>query len=206
MTQKEIDDIQATLEAPGAGIPWYSKIFLKTIIKPFVAARTPLSETELLFVKSFEKIQKEIRGLSDDQLSKRTLVPRLQGLEDSSRFWSIKMTIEHIDIVSRALHRVIKDLSEEKPHQVIADTALVKPLGTTRIEEILQSHMNFAKNEFPKIKELVSSRDSKTTHLHPWFGAMTARQWFWLIAIHQNLHLNQIRAIKTELNKSKLNF
>ncbi len=191
--------LQQKLAAPGAGVPLPQKLVMRFLIKPFVAARTPWEVSEKKFRRMNEKILSELVGLNEQQLSAQVLVPPQRGLEDSSRFWSIKMAIEHLVIVTSEMARAIKSLSKgEVPHGK-ADTAAVKPQNQLTVQEILKKFNKLITSDFEALNSSIENRSSKTRFSHPWFGPMTAKEWYWLMALHHGLHLKQIREIKKGL-------
>ncbi|MEQ1723327.1 MAG: DinB family protein [Pseudobdellovibrio sp.] len=187
------------LAAPGAGIPWYQKLLLRLVISPFVAAKTDWSVSEARFNKVTSKILKEIDGLTEAQLSARVLVPPQMGLEDSSRYWSIAMVLEHIVIVGSVISSGIYELSCGRIPDYKADTAAVKPIGSMSVQEALTRFKAFSLEEYPKLLPSLKNRNSNLKLHHPWFGMFTAQQWFWLLTTHHALHLKQIREIKKGL-------
>jgi hypothetical protein len=194
-SQNNIDFIPK-LDKPGAGIPLTNRLFLRFFIKPFIAKRTPWKTCEKMFLQISEKILRETQSLTDEQLSKKIVVPPMRGLEDSSRYWSVAMAIEHLVIVGKKMHFAISELSQGRLVQEIADTAKVKPLGEMPPAQAIHDFRQFVEKDFPALEKFVSQKDSPLEHIHPWFGPMSARQWYWLLGVHQNIHLQQIREIK----------
>ena len=185
------------LAPPGAGIPWFARLFLKYYVNPFVAANAPWEQSKIRFEKVTEKILHEIEGLSEDLLVQRVLIPPKLGIEDSSRNWSIAMTLEHLVIVGTQIGRGIEALSAGNSPVGKADTAKVKPFGEMTAAESIESFKKFSLTDYPNLK--ISSQVSKVKYRHPWFGMMNAQQWYWLLPTHQRLHLEQIQAIKKGL-------
>lgn len=187
------------LAAPGAGIPWYHKVLLRLVISPFVAARTDWSLSQERFNKVTSKILKEIDGLTEAQLSTRILVPPQMGLEDSSRYWSIAMVLEHIVIVGNAIAIGTHELSSGRVPDYKVDTAAVKPIGSMSTQEALDKFKKFCLEDYPKLLPSLKNKNSELKLHHPWFGMFKAQQWFWLLTMHHALHLKQIREIKKGL-------
>lgn len=187
------------LDAPGAGIPWFKKIFLRLFVMPFVARKTSFKQSKANFEKITLKILQEIEALSDEDLQKQVLVNPINGIEDSSRFWSISMTLEHLFIVGTKIMNGLLLLQKGQLPPEEADTAKVKPLGQMSAIEAITVFKQFAVVTFPSIPESITNSNLK--YAHPWFGPMTAKEWHWLLAIHQGLHLKQIRQIKQGLGK-----
>ncbi len=187
------------LDPPGAGIPWPQKMILRYIVAPFVAAKTDWSLSEERFHKITKKILREIEGLSETDLSTKILVPPQRGLEDSSRYWSIAMVLEHLVIVGSGISYAITELSFNRIPDGKADTAAVKPLGLMSAKQSLEEFEKFTDTSYKKLISSVKDKNSKLKFKHPWFGMINAKQWFWVITIHHGLHLKQIREIKKRL-------
>ena len=192
-------DFFPKLDKPGAGIPYFNRLFLRFFVKPFVAAKTPWKNSEKLFYRISEKILQETQGLSEEQLRKKVLVKPMRGLEDSSRYWSIAMAIEHLNIVGKKMAFGISEISQGRQIAEVADTAKVKPLGEMSAKQAIEEFRQFVEKDFPRLAHFVSEKDSSLKYGHPWFGEMSARQWYWLLPMHQNIHLQQIREIKKSL-------
>ena len=187
------------LAPPGAGIPWPQKMLLRFIIGPFVAGRTDWSISEDRFNKLTDKILKEIEGLNEPALSKKVLIPPQRGLEDSSRYWSIAMALEHLVIVGNAMSYAIKELTSNRIPLDKADTAKVKPLGVMSAENSVHEFKKFSCADYKKLFLSLDDLNSKLKFEHPWFGMLNAKQWFWVLSIHHRIHLIQIREIKKSL-------
>jgi hypothetical protein len=43
---------------------------------------------------------------------------------------------------------------------------------------------------------------TRTRHVHPWFGALSARQWHALAALHNRIHRTQIERILLGLTQT----
>jgi hypothetical protein len=195
MTGKSDAEILASLDKPGAGIPLYQKLYLRLYVKPFISSRSDWDNDTKAFNLLNRKLLDAVEKLDEAQLSKRVLVPPQRGLEDSSRYWSAAMTLEHLLIVGTGVKNIIISLSKGIVPDGKADTALVKPSGAQTAREVLAQYGNFAAATPGEIDGAVKDRKSKATFDHPWFGAFTAHQWHWLLAVHTGLHLKQLRAI-----------
>jgi len=195
MTPKSDAEILASLDKPGAGIPFYQKLYLKLYVKPFISACSDWDEDTSAFTLINRKLLDEVEKLGDEQLAKRVLVPPQRGLEDSSRYWSAAMTLEHLLIVGTGVKSIIISLSKGIVPDGKADTARVKPSGTPTAKEVLAQYRDFAAATPGEIDSAVKDRKSKAVFAHPWFGAFTAHQWHWLLAMHTGLHYKQVRAI-----------
>lgn len=200
MLNKNANNIEnPKLDPPGAGLPWHQKLILKYYVGPFVAAKTDWNISEARFYRLTNQINTELEGLTEDQLQKKILVPPQQGLEDSSRYWSIAMALEHLVIVGKGIFYAINELSAHRAPFGKADTAAVKPLGKMSAQDTQLLFERFCTTDYKKMIDTIQDRNSDLKFQHPWFGPMNAKQWFWLLPIHHNIHLKQIREIKKSL-------
>ena len=193
-------NVEPKLAPPGAGVPWPQGLVLKYIIAPFIAGKTDWAVSEERFNKLTQKILKELEGLNDFEQSKRVLVPPQTGLEDSSRYWSISMVLEHLVIVGNGISYAISELTSDRIPQGKADTAAVKPIGAISASQSAAEFKKFAQIDYNNLVSGLKNKKSNLRFKHPWFGNITAKQWFWVLAIHHRLHLKQIREIKKRLN------
>jgi len=187
--------IQARLQKPGAGVPWYQLLFLRLYIKPFVAAKGGWEKDKADFARINAKILKICDGLNNVELGRRILVPKQPGLEDSSRYWSAAMTLEHMVIVGHGIRDITISLSKGIVPGGAADTAAVKPQGAMTPAESLDAFRNFAARTMEEIDTALGDTDSTAVFKHPWFGDFNTRQWHWMLAMHSIVHLRQLREI-----------
>ncbi len=181
------------------GVPFYQRWFLRFFVGPFIAKRTPWAVSEQNFHKISGRLLKEIENLSEKQLTTKILVPPQMGLEDSSRFWSIAMALEHMVIVGEAIMSGVTLLASHQSPPIKVDLAAVKPVGLMPYEESVSEFKFFISDDYKKFLLEIQDRNSTSTLAHPWFGPFNAQQWFWLLSMHQAIHLKQIREIKKRL-------
>lgn len=138
--------------------------------------------------------------LPPERLRDRVLVRRVTGMEDSSRFWSAAMTVEHLNMVGSAILWAIDGLRKREVPTTEPRTADFKPQGIlapaearTHFLELLEKAAQWQ----PPIPRCVGLR-----YGHPWFGPMDAHQWHCLLAFHQSIHGKQIEAIAKSLCRS----
>lgn len=189
------------LEAPGAGLPWFERNWLKYYYVGYRFPRYPWEMGEAFFDRETQIIRKCVEPLSMEQLQTPQLIPRIRAMEDSSRFWSVAMTLEHLMIVGTGMSQIILKLSEDQPFSREIDIAKVKPLGQMLAGmDSKKAGLTF-KNSMHEIQTLlktgIKNKKSKRKHPHPWFGPMTAHQWLWIMAGHQSTHRKQIQSIIT---------
>jgi hypothetical protein len=187
------------LEAPGAGIPLHHRMLMRWYVRPRIAATSDWLHNEKLFYKIHGTILNEISVVPYNKWSAKILIPPQRGLEDSSRFWNLKESLEHIVIVGTGIRDFVIELSNQRLPKDQADTARVKPLGQMNPEETLIYFEEYVTSCIGKINAAKGPSLRGLTWVHPWFGPMNAHEWFWLLPIHAGLHLQQIREIKKKL-------
>ena len=151
-----------------------------------------------IYDKEGEKILTLASSLDHEQLFKRILVPKLFGLEDNSRYYSVAMVLTHLLNVGNALQTRIPVLSRGEKldgHVAIED---VKPY-TQRDEEIVAHFQNFMRSYREKLEEGIEDIHIENTSEHPWFGAFNPKEWSILGMVHQIVHRRQIEAIMKDL-------
>ena len=187
-----ISSVAPNLAPPGAGLPWYELQIAKIGFGWF--SRNSSREASL---QRLENEKLAILGLagscSNAQGSRRVVIKRRRGMEDSSRFWSVYMTVEHLRIVNLAIAGAISSLGRGKVPERVADTASVKPAPSAN---------QTALKDFAVSCDLIGSCQSEVQNLktscryrHPWFGPLDASQWLYLAGMHARLHRGQIEEI-----------
>lgn len=190
------NQVAPKLAPPGAGIPLFARMFLQFFLNPFVAGKEDPIKSRKRFDRLSEKVREIYLAIPEARRSERVLVRPIRGLEDSSRYWSAAMVLEHIGIVSESVGEVIVSLSNEIVPDLKPDTAAVKPLGAQSAEESFLAFEKLQKNLMPSLESRVKNLDARAKLSHPWFGPFTARKWYWLLGIHVGIHLEQIRQIR----------
>ncbi len=184
--------IEPKLAPPGAGLPFPENLIARLMLGLKRATGTPEAFVAE-FVTERENIRRLIDGQSPERLARRALIARPRGLEDSSRYWSILMTLDHLRIVHHAFIGVLESLVNEQVPPGSASTAAVKPdPGVTM--EVLQS---YEKSCDSLLATIGSIRNFKTRvrYPHPWFGPMDAHGWLALCGGHLRIHRVQIERI-----------
>lgn len=184
--------IEPALASPGAGLPAVDLF----IARKLFALKRLLGSRES-FTAKFERERVLIRDLMNScppkQRAERVLIPRLRGLEDSSRFWSVWMTLDHLRITNSVFAMVITSLAHGKVPQRKASTAAVKPdpAVTAAVEGAYEESCD------KLLAAVAAVPDLKTTarYPHPWFGPLNAFGWHALTATHMGIHRAQIARI-----------
>ncbi len=148
-------------------------------------------------LRSFQDSSRDILRIAEDHdlgvLSQQILIPRLQGIEDSNRNWSVLMAVEHLSIFNRSILETVRSLhSNSQPFDKVV-IAKFKPhddVGGEAIEqfrETNQRYWSFVKSHQP-LRTVM-------THGHPWLGELDGHAWHFLAAAHQKIHRRQIYKI-----------
>lgn len=180
------------LAPPGAGLPKPELLIARILF-----ARRLKSGSRDKFIALFQQQRQNIRDLiasrSPDSLTERVLIDRIRGLEDSSRFWSIAMTLEHLRIVHTGIARAITDLGNDRLPPGKVSTAAVKPdpnVTATVIPDYEKSC-----DQLLTAAESISNLKTKQRYAHPWFGPLDALGWLCLASGHHRIHREQIEHI-----------
>lgn len=194
-------DTQLTLPklaAPGAGLPTIER-FVANLMIHWKASRTSRESATAKFATERDAILQVLAPLNPISLATPVLIKRLPGLEDSSRYWSLLMTVDHLRIVNRQIAGVIALLTSGKIPQQAASTASVKP------SENVDSHVITAFEEtcrdFESVVAAQASLKTTVKFAHPWFGPMDAAGWHFMAGFHMSLHRKQMELILAGLAK-----
>lgn len=182
------------LAPPGQGIPFLERFFMRRIILPRLRKNWTWEKADQVFARETGTIIGLVGDLTHQQREGRVLVPRLVGLEDSSRNWSVNMTLEHLMVVVKAMSDIIINLSQGKPFPHDVSIAAVKPKGILNENSVIVFG-DVMKQAEDYLNKNVGNRHSPLTHPHPWFGPMDAEAWHILLAVHHGLHCRQIEKI-----------
>ena len=189
---------QPQLAEPGAGLPFFESLFVRWYVGPFQSRKADKDQNLRLFRMVCIRIVKEVEAVPENKRDQRVLVPRMRGIEDSSRFWSVNETLEHLVITGEAMRGIIELLAQGKTSDYRVDIANFKPMGKYTGGEGRQAFIIFSALTSEALGPL-KIEDAGPTHLHPWLGPFNALQWTWLLAGHGGLHLAQLQAIKKGL-------
>ncbi len=91
------------LAPPGAGLPKPEWFIARLIFGWFRRARSR-GDLAAMFEEERERILLLAGSCDPANGTRRTLIKRLPGLEDSSRDWSVFMTLEHLRTAARYRH------------------------------------------------------------------------------------------------------
>jgi hypothetical protein len=186
------DPTEPTLAAPGAGLPWHELAGTRVFFGLWRWTGSPRA-----FAASFEKERQAIRAIvatvNADRGERRVLIRRPVGLEDSSRHWSVWMTLDHLRRVHDEYARVIAALANGVTPGGEVSAAAVKPTadadaGVVAAYEESCDRLGDATTATPAVS-------SRLRFPHPWYGPLTPTGWFSLAGPHLGAHRRQIERI-----------
>lgn len=195
------DTATPKLDKPGAGVPFWQRIFFTYYLARVVAAKSDWKANREGFLILSRKLLEEVRDLDNTALTTRVLVPKQPGLEDSSRYWSAAMVLEHLCITHKPMADMSVALSKGIVPDSDIDTASVKPKGDQDPRQTIDQFRSLVMSLPDSMDSRVGDRNSKVTKYHPWFGPFNALQWQWLLMSHSAIHLRQMREITKQLKK-----
>jgi hypothetical protein len=121
------------------------------------------------------------------------LIKRLRGLEDSSRFWSVLMVLDHLSIVNESVRGTVMLLGRGTSPSGTVSTADVKPDPAVG-PEVIAAFANSCEKLMGTFGRIADLR-TEAEHAHPWFGPLDASGWHALAAFHMRLHRSQVERI-----------
>jgi hypothetical protein len=181
-----------TLEPPGAGLPAF-ELFLSRVGFRLSRLVTSRQAAEARFLEEGDRILTLVRAMDPTLAARPVLIPRLWGIEDSSRHWSALMVLEHLIIVNKAIATIVEHLTAGKTFPREVSIAAVKP-SRSQDPAVIERFAGVVGDYVVRVGACRSLR-SEGRHGHPWFGPLDAHGWHCLAAIHQTIHRRQIEAI-----------
>ena len=186
------DVTMPALDRPGAGLP---KVELAVARLLFRWSR--MTESPVVFRQRFLTERAQVRSLVDacpcGRRGEPVLIERVRGLEDSSRFWSVWMTLDHLRIVHTSVVGIIRTLEAGKVPAGEASTAAVKPSPAVGAE-VEAAYEASCEGVLAMLNQTGECR-SGVRFAHPWFGPLDARGWRALAGTHLRVHRIQLERI-----------
>jgi hypothetical protein len=180
------------LAPPGAGLPFPENLIARLLLGLKRSTGSPAS-----FIAKFKAERQIIRTIvsnrSEATLSTRVLIARPKGLEDSSRYWSVWMTMDHLRIVHHEFIRILDSLASECVPDGEASTAAVKP--DERVTRAVVAEYEHSCDALLDTIGRIRNFKTKAKFPHPWFGPMDAHGWLALSGGHMAIHRTQIERI-----------
>ena len=180
------------LAPPGAGLPtlerWFSRsllLALRRFLSKDALTRWLLRETETLLALA--------ASLPEPLASQPVVIPRVTGLEDSSRGWSANMVVHHLVIVDSGIRQLAEALASDSVFERELRIAEVKPDAAAGGEQ--HAMLRTAVDDYTRLIDSLGDLRSTRCHAHPWFGQLDLRGWHALAAMHSMAHRRQMQHI-----------
>ena len=194
------DNAGGTLEPAGAGLPPMELFLLKNIQLPMAFATTSNEQAMKTFLQEARYHVDLVSKLSTEARDRKVLVPKLPSIEDSSRFWSAGMVLEHLIIVGERMGVIVQSLSAGKMPTGMSSIAEGKPPGKIGGEMIIEEYATFVDRFIKRMNNIEPSVNKRNiSYAHPWFGPLGVNQWICLSALHQKTHTKHLQAIRSRL-------
>lgn len=197
--QSSGDGFAPSLAPPGAGLPAPER-FIGNLLLRWQSWRTSRTQAEALFATQCSRVLELVSLCDPEKLTTPILIPRLRGMEDSSRFWSVVMTVDHLRIVNHQITGVIKTLAAGQVPGRRASTAAVKP--DPGVKASVVARFEAVNDALVQTVAGIPNLKTKVKFTHPWFGPLHAGQWHFMAGFHMRLHVKQIEAILAGLSSN----
>jgi hypothetical protein len=180
------------LAPPGAGLPKV-ELFIARTIFAWRGRKATREGINALFQKERDAIRTLVRPIDADASARRVLIRRVIGMEDSSRYWSVWMTLEHLRLVHETVNRIIDSLAKNNLPAGKVGTANVKPKPNVTTAVVAEYEKSC--DDLLATAAAVPNLKTRMRHAHPWFGPLDAAGWHRLAAGHLGIHREQIERI-----------
>src|SRR3954464_5840683 len=184
------------LAPPGARLPAVELLLARSLfaLKRWTGTRESFNN---VFEQERLRIRELMAACDQHSAAERVLIDRPRGLEDSSRFWSVWMTLDHLRIVHRSVTHIIGDLVKGTVPKGKASTASVKP--DRQVTEGVVVEYQKSCDELMSTVASVADLQTPARYAHPWFGHLNAAGWHALSATHLRIHRVQLERILSAL-------
>ncbi|MDB6109160.1 MAG: hypothetical protein JWR69_910 [Pedosphaera sp.] len=193
-------DVEPNLAPPGAGLPAVERHIgrLLLAVQRWTGTRDSFHAR---FRQERELIQQLVRSCDPASAATRVLIPRPRGLEDSSRYWSVLMTLDHLRIINHSVDKIIGALAKGIVPPGVSSTANVKP--STTVTAAVIPEYEAACDALLATVAAAPQLKTAVRYAHPWFGPLDAWGWYALAGVHMGLHRAQIEQILEHLPAAK---
>ena len=190
---------EPNLAPPGAGLPRLELLVaqIQFALLRWLGSRRSF---DVRIAHERELIRTLLRKCNADVGARRVLIPRIPGLEDSSRYWSVWMTLDHLRIVHESLAHLIGELAREVTRPGAASTAAVKPNADVGPEVVAAFEASC--DALASAIAASPNLNTQARYPHPWFGPLNATGWHALVGAHMSIHRVQIERILAALDGS----
>lgn len=143
-------------------------------------------------VSDYQSLIEEFGDLVD--MSGR--VPKMLGVDEDMRDWSLLMILDHNRIVNGAVKNVVvhlgngQQLPKDKEIDTKHDVMPGHKLGDETIALFFESITDYQKSV-----RSIDSLEGQVERLHPVFGMFNAHQWHCMFGFHLHIHVKQAKKL-----------
>jgi uncharacterized damage-inducible protein DinB len=187
------------LAPPGAGLPKV-ELFVARLLSRWRVWTGSRESFTAGFQRERVAISRLYRACDAPTAARRFLIKRLPGMEDSSRNWSVWMTLDHLRIVNHGIANTIDKLAKEIVPEGTASTEAVKPAPSANASVVAEYEASC-----DAVLAAVAAAPNLRTRArfaHPWFGPLDVFAWHGLAGNHMTIHRKQLERIVDGLRKS----
>lgn len=105
--------MQPRLQSPGAGLPAFESAWLRILFR-FACWVISLNLGLRWFRFEAQKIVALSGKVPAAQGTVPVLIDRVAGIEDSSRYWSVFMVLDHLRIVGEGMTQIVQTLTDDR--------------------------------------------------------------------------------------------
>ena len=176
---------------PPLGVPFFERAYGWVLVR--IVAMLPV---EMLLVR-FQRVSNTLLVLCPELEAgtRRVLVQRFVGIEESSRNWSGAMVLEHLAIVGRHVTALTEALCAGHASSWELQTREVKPAGALTRQETAAAFVAMVRAYVEIVRSKGNAIRSPMRHQHPWFGALRVKQWLAFMTLHHMVHVPHMEAI-----------
>ena len=180
------------LAPPGAGLPLPELLIGRLLFR----LRRLTGDRDCFnadFIRERTAIRKLLDSSDPESLARRVLIRRPHGMEDSSRYWSVWMTLDHLRIVNLQIGQVLTALASGVIPDRKASTAAVKP--DPAVTENVMGEYEASCDTLLETVAVIPGLKTAARFFHPWFGLLDAHGWHAITGAHMGIHRVQIERI-----------
>ncbi len=184
--------VEPKLAAPGAGLPKVELLAGRAMFA-WRRWRGNRETFNAFFQQERERVRALVQSCNAEAAGRRVLIERVRGMEDSSRYWSVWMTLDHLRIVNGQITKIIKLLAEGKVPPGKGSTANVKP--SVEVTATVREEYERSCDDLLAVVADVPDLNTRVRYAHPWFGPLNAAGWHALAPGHLSIHRAQLERI-----------
>lgn len=158
-----------------------------------------LSERNLLrfFRRETRKLNRLLEADESYDVFQVIKIPRVIGVSEANRNWSVLMVIEHLCLVIEDCRKAIVALSDGVEPRGEIDLSLYAPSTSVGFDVIdrFEHQVSCFCEDIQTVMKREGALSGGSRFSHPCFGSMNAKKWLAFAALHQAIHRRQVQKI-----------